>query len=160
MRQTRLCLLCFLFSAIVCRKPGWLAFLGPSSLSFAHHTYPAFRGTWTSTVGTGQTFRGAWSGQTSPQSPNTVRGSWTLFNEANEIVLQGTWSAQKTSRGWQGTWTARAANGASFSGTWYADLPDFRGKTMEDMLKRTTEKQVAGSWRSSHYQGNWWLDGR
>jgi hypothetical protein len=31
---------------------------------------------------------------------------------------------------------------------------------MHDMLKRTTEKQVAGSWRSGRYQGNWWLDGR
>jgi hypothetical protein len=111
-------------------------------------------------VATGQVFRGAWSAQTSPKSPNAVRGSWTLFNEANEIVLQGTWSAQKTSRGWQGTWTARASNGVSFSGSWDADLPDFHGKTMEEMLKRATEKQVAGSWQSGRYQGNWWLDGR
>jgi len=31
------------------------------------------------------------------------------------------------------------------------------GKTMEDMLKRTAEKQIGGSWRSGRAQGNWWL---
>ena len=126
----------------------------------AQDVSPAFRGTWTSTVATGQVFRGAWSAQISPKTPNSVRGSWTLFNDANEIILQGTWSARKTAAGWPGNWTARASNGASFAGTWDADLPDFRGQTMADMLKRTTEKQVAGSWQSGRYQGNWYLDGR
>ena len=31
-----------------------------------------------------------------------------------------------------------------FSGTWNADLPNFSGKTMEEMLKRTAEKQISG----------------
>jgi hypothetical protein len=33
------------------------------------------------------------------------------------------------------------------------------GKTFEDMLKQTLEKQVTGSWRSGRMQGNWWLMG-
>jgi hypothetical protein len=120
---------------------------------------PAFNGTWMASAGAGQVLRGTWSGQTSLRSPNTAGGSWTLQNETNETVLAGTWSAHKTDQGWQGTWTAHTANGGSFSGTWDAYLPDFNGKTMEEMLKRTTDKQVAGSWRSGRRQGNWWLDG-
>jgi hypothetical protein len=38
-------------------------------------------------------------------------------------------------------------------------MADLSGKTLEDMLKQTLEKQVAGSWRSGRYQGNWWLKG-
>ena len=120
---------------------------------------PVFEGTWTATTGPTQVFRGTWSAQTSPQSPNSARGSWMLLNEASEIVLQGTWSMRKMNQGWQGSWTARVAKGQTFSGTWNADLADFSGKTIERMLVRTIEKEVAGSWRSGRHQGNWWLKG-
>jgi hypothetical protein len=31
------------------------------------------------------------------------------------------------------------------------------GKTLEDMLMQTTEKQITGSWQSVRDRGNWWL---
>jgi hypothetical protein len=117
-------------------------------------------GTWTATAGPTQVFRGTWSGQTSPNNRNAAVGSWTLLNEVgDEILMQGTWSAQKTGQGWRGTWTARVLNGQSFSGTWSADMAGFNGKTIEEMLERTATKEVAGWWRSGGYQGNWWLKG-
>lgn len=125
----------------------------------AQESPAVYQGTWTASVGSGQFLRGAWAGQVSSRNPNTASGSWTLLNDAGEVVLQGTWSAQKNGRGWAGTWAARIANGRSFTGTWAADLDAFQGKTFADMLKRTTEKQVAGSWRSGRYQGYWWLNG-
>jgi hypothetical protein len=120
---------------------------------------PVFQGTWTATAGPTQFFRGMWSGQASPKNQNVVQGSWTLWNEAGEVQLQGTWSAQKTARGWKGTWTAQTQDGRAFSGTWGADLADFGGKTLGEMLERATAKEVAGSWRSGREQGNWWLKG-
>ena len=75
------------------------------------------------------------------------------------MVLEGTWSLRKTPQSWQGNWTARTAKVQSFSGTWTADLADFRGKTIEQILERTAEKEVAGFWKSGRYQGNWWLKG-
>ena len=87
-----------------------------------------------------------------------AQGSWTLLTETGQ-VLEGTWSAQKTRLGWQGTWTARTLEGRSFSGTWKANLADLNAKTFEKMLAGTAEKETAGSWRSSRYQGNWWLKG-
>lgn len=122
-------------------------------------TSPVLEGSWMAGIDSGQTFRGAWSGQTSPQNPNTARGSWTLFGDENSIVLEGTWSARKTGQGWQGAWTARTARGQTISGTWQADLASFGGKTLEQMLQRTVEKEVAGFWASGRHQGNWWLQG-
>jgi hypothetical protein len=130
-----------------------------SSHALAQEPLPVLTGSWTASLASGQIFRGAWSGQTSWQNLNVARGSWTLFNEASEIILEGTWSAQKTGEGWQGTWTSRARKGAALFGTWNADLPSFSGKTIQAMLERTTERDVAGSWRTRGYQGNWWLKG-
>jgi len=161
MRRTQVGLMRSLFALNLGCLFVWFV-VGPWSGSEARaqqESATVFHGAWTATVGAGQVLRGTWAGQTSPRGPNLVQGSWTLFNEASEIALEGTWSAQKTGRGWQGTWRARTMHGGSFSGTWDADLAEFSGKTLEEMLKRTTGKQVAGSWRSGRYQGNWWLDG-
>jgi hypothetical protein len=130
-----------------------------SSCALAQEPFPVLTGSWTASLASGQIFRGAWSGQTSRQNLNAARGSWTLFNEAGEIILKGTWSAQKTGQGWQGIWTSRVRKGAALSGTWNADLASFSGKTIQAMLERTTEREVAGSWRTRGYQGNWWLKG-
>jgi hypothetical protein len=129
------------------------------SCVLAQEPLPVLGGSWTASLASGQIFRGTWSGQTSRQNRNAVRGSWTLLNEAGEIVLEGTWSAQKTGPSWQGTWTFRARKDAALSGTWNADLASFSGKTIQAMLERTAEREVAGSWRTRGYQGNWWLKG-
>lgn len=140
---------------------GWslvLALLFASS-AVAQKPSPVFAGTWIATAGPTQVFRGRWSGQAVATNQNVAQGSWTLWNEAGEVQLQGTWSARKTAQGWQGTWTAQTVNGPAFSGTWNADLADFGGKTLGEMLERTTAKEVAGSWRRGQDQGNWWLKG-
>jgi len=38
-------------------------------------------------------------------------------------------------------------------------VTDLNDKTFEDMLKRTIEKQVSGSWQRGRMQGGWWLQG-
>ncbi len=141
------------------RSPSWALALLLGSWAQAQQSPIVVRGNWVATVGPTQTFRGRWSGQVSAHNKNAALGSWTLLGDHNQIVLEGTWSAQKSLQGWRGTWTARIASGRSFSGTWTADLTDFKGKTFEDMLSATLEKQVSGSWQSGRYQGNWWLTG-
>jgi hypothetical protein len=130
-----------------------------TSCALAQEPLPVLTGSWTASLASGQVYRGAWSAQTSRQNLNEARGSWTLLNEASEIILEGTWSARKMRQGWQGTWTAQAHRGAPLSGTWNADLASFSGKTIQAMLERTAEREVAGWWRTRGYQGNWWLKG-
>jgi hypothetical protein len=103
--------------------------------------------------------RGTWLAQVSKGTPNAASGSWSLLNDASEIVLTGTWSARKTTKSWEGSWTARARHGRSLSGTWSAALGDFKGQTMQEMLALTMQKQIGGAWQSGLYQGNWWLEG-
>jgi hypothetical protein len=115
-------------------------------------------GKWTATVGNGPAMRGMWLAQISKGSPNAASGSWSLLSDGGEVVLHGTWSARKTSQSWEGRWTARAGNGRSLSGSWSALLGEFRGKTFQEMLALTMEKQIGGAWQSGRYQGNWWLE--
>ncbi len=136
--------------------PGSSALAQPTSTDLQAK---ALRRDWIATVGPKEVFRGRWSGEALPNTPNAAQGSWTLLSDANRILLEGTWSARKSAQGWHGTWSARTAHGQSFSGTWEADLAGFSGKTLEEMLRRTAEKQISGSWRSGRLSGNWWLSG-
>lgn len=127
---------------------------------FAQETPGELRGTWTATAGPSQVFSGGWSAEISPRIPYAAKGSWTLFNDSGEVTLSGTWSAKKTPAGWEGTWSARSTLGGSFSGTWEADISGTGDKTFADMLRHTLETEIAGSWRSGRYRGDWWLKGQ
>lgn len=120
-----------------------------------------FHGTWTATAGPtageGQILRGTWAGQALPHQPNSARGSWTLISETDQLLADGTWSAEKSAQGWQGTWRARTRDGRSFSGSWTAAIADASVRSLGDMLAKTAEKEIGGSWRSGRFQGNWWL---
>jgi hypothetical protein len=129
------------------------------SCVLAQEPLPVLVGSWTATAGPNQIYGGTWSAQTSLHDPNAARGAWSLLNEAGEILQTGTWSAQKTGQGWQGTWTARPMKGQSVSGTWTADAANLNAESFAEMLKRTATKEVSGSWRSGRHQGNWWLKG-
>jgi hypothetical protein len=154
MQVARVCLICFIAVTLF----GNARPVHPSSpQALPQESSPVFRGNWTATADPTQIFRGTWSAQTSAHSPNAARGSWTLLNQASEIVLQGTWSASKLREGWQGTWTAKTPNGRPFSGTWTAELADFSGNKFQEMLERTVVREVAGSWRTGRQHGNWWL---
>jgi len=138
----------------------WLGVVGlgtPAPLRGQEASH-AFSGSWTASVGD-RYLRGMWSGEVSGPGRNAAKGSWTLLSDAGEVIQQGTWSARKGEKGWTGTWSARATGGGAMSGSWNADLAAFAGKTLEEMLQRTSEKQVAGGWQSGRYQGYWWLEG-
>jgi hypothetical protein len=125
----------------------------------AQQASPVLLGSWTATASPNQIFRGTWSAQVSLRSPNRATGSWTLLNEAGDVLLEGTWSAQKTGQHWQGTWTARPMKGQLLSGTWAADAASLGVDSLADMLKSTAAKEAIGSWRSGRHQGNWSLKG-
>lgn len=116
-------------------------------------------GTWTATAGS-RTFRGSWGAEMPAHDSNSAQGYWTLVNESGERIMQGTWSAQKIAARCHGSWTARSAQGRSFAGTWDAEMGGSQDKTFADMLTRTMEKEVAGTWQSGRYSGGWWLKGQ
>jgi len=148
------------------RSRRWLCVVGLVLASVAtaqeKQTEPGattWRGIWMATAGSTHSFRGRWWATLLPNTANAARGSWTLLSDSNQIVLEGTWSAKKSLRGWQGTWSARINGGSPFSGTWTSNIPDIEAKTFRDLLSTTINKQVGGFWQKGRAQGNWWLQG-
>ena len=127
-----------------------------ASCAVAQQTRSTLQGSWIATAGPSRFLRGHWVARV-PDDKNAATGSWTLVNERNQVVLEGTWSARKSTSGWRGTWSARIHMNRTVSGTWDSAIADFNGKTFEDMLKRTAERQIGGSWQSGRAQGNWWI---
>lgn len=144
----------YLCAALVLLVVSTVAQQGPASPG-----EKTLRGTWIASAGPTQMFRGRWWATLLPNTHNAAQGSWTILSDSNQILLEGTWSARKLPRGWEGTWSARVGGGRAFSGTWTSDLSDINVKTFDDMLKSALEKQVSGSWQMGRMQGNWWLQG-
>jgi hypothetical protein len=121
---------------------------------------PVFEGTWIATAGPAVVFHGNWSAQAIPGQLDDVQGSWSMVNEAGSVMSQGTWSARRSKRGFQGKWTARGAAGGSYSGSFEAHLPGFKGKTLQDMFAETRTRQISGFWRTSGgARGAWYFKG-
>ena len=125
------------------------------------------QGSWTASSGSAHAFRGTWSAEVRRETADTARGSWTVLDAGNSIVLQRTWSARKDARGWQGSWSAvvvsraagRSASGPPMSGTWKADTETAATGTLLEMLQRTIDRSVGGTWRSGSLGGQWALTG-
>ena len=117
------------------------------------------RGSWRATAGT-RIFQGTWTATLNPSKPNLAEGSWTVIG-GNRVVLQGTWAAEKQRAGWRGAWSALVASAPAGSppmtGTWQANVKDATLETLADMLQRTAEGQVDGTWRHAGMSGTWSL---
>jgi hypothetical protein len=117
------------------------------------------RGSWGATAGT-RIFQGTWTATLSPSKPNLAEGSWTVIG-ANRVVLQGTWAAEKQRAGWRGAWSALVASAPAGSppmtGTWQANVKESALQTLADMLQRTAEGQVDGTWSHAGMSGTWSL---
>jgi hypothetical protein len=115
------------------------------------------RGSWRATAGT-RVLQGTWTAAIDPKTPDVAQGTWTLI-EANRVRLQGTWAAEKLRPGWRGTWSASVASGREMTGTWQANIKDASLKTLVDILQRTAQAQVDGTWRRGRMTGTWSLVG-
>ena len=122
------------------------------------------RGSWSATVGTSRVLRGTWSATLDSASPDRAVGTWALLDDGNRLLLEGTWSADKGARGWQGTWSARvtpragrSAPARTLSGTWRADIKDPNIRTLAGLLQHAVIDQVSGTWRSGALGGGWRL---
>jgi hypothetical protein len=117
---------------------------------------PILQGAFTASAGPAA-FHGKWTARIPSRAPNTAAGSWILLNENNDIVLQGTWSAQKSGVGWKGMWNAHVLRGRAYSGSWTASESGASSKTFADMLQAAVKSGAAGTWATGGYGGDWKL---
>lgn len=137
--------------------------LGTAALAFgriarAEAPKLALAGGWVAKGGA-RILLGGWSAEIAAETPDAASGSWTMVDDKGNVLMQGTWSANKAKGAWRGAWSARIApSGDVVSGTWAADASRLEGcKTFGDMLKRGTEAEIAGTWRMGKARGTWWL---
>ena len=140
--------------SITVRLIALLAFV----CAFAQEPEQTIYGTWIATAAQGQTLHGTWTGSSSPKNPNAAEGTWTLAN-GGQIVIQGTWRAEKSRLKWEGHWTAQTVRGESLAGSWGTDVEHWQGKTFQELLELTLREEVSGWWQIGNQQGNWWLKG-
>ena len=110
--------------------------------------------TWSARTATGRIFEGGWTVDPA-SSPDKASGTWTL-SEADKIMLRGTWSAQKFSTGWSGTWRA-AAEGQrrEFTGAWTADFPQARETSIGELFSTVARDAIRGIWSADNDSGSW-----
>ena len=117
------------------------------------------RGSWRATAGT-RIFQGTWTATLDPNKPNLAQGSWTVI-EGNRVLLQGTWAGERERAGWRGAWSALMASARPGSppitGTWQANIKDSSIDTLTQMLQRTAQTQIDGTWRRGPTSGSWSL---
>ena len=96
-----------------------------------------------------------------PSGPHAIAVGDRALIEANHVLLQGTWAAEKERAGWRGTWSALVASARAGSspttGTWTAGVKDSTLDTLADMLQRTVQAQIDGTWRRGRTAGTWSL---
>lgn len=136
------------------RLIAFLAFV----CAFAQRPAQTIYGTWIATAGRGETLHGTWTGGALPQHPDVAEGTWTLAS-GGQIVIEGTWRADRSRQGWEGHWTAQTDRGESLAGSWGTGVEHWQGKTIQDLLELTLREEVSGWWQVGNHQGNWWLKG-
>ncbi len=111
--------------------------------------------TWSAQTAAGRTFEGGWSVDPA-SSRDKAWGTWTLGEGAGKVALRGTWSAQKFSTGWSGTWRATTEGQKSeLAGSWTADFPQARDTDMVELFLAAARDAIRGIWSADGDSGSW-----
>jgi hypothetical protein len=111
--------------------------------------------TWSAQTATGRIFEGGWSVDPA-SSPDKASGTWTLGEGLDKTVLRGTWSAQKFSTGWSGTWRATVeGQKREFTGSWTADFPQARETSIGELFSTVARDAIRGIWSAANDSGSW-----
>jgi hypothetical protein len=113
--------------------------------------------TWNARTVAGRTFEGSWTVEPAA-SADKASGTWTLGEGSDKIILRGTWSAQKFSTGWSGTWRA-AVEGQKreLTGSWTADFPQAREASIGELFSTVARDAIRGIWSGDNDSGSWSL---
>jgi hypothetical protein len=111
--------------------------------------------TWSARTATGRIFEGGWTVDPA-SSADKASGTWTLGEGLDKTVSRGTWSAQKFSTGWSGTWRAAVqGQGREFAGSWTADFPQARETAIVELFLTAARDAIRGIWSADNESGSW-----
>jgi hypothetical protein len=110
---------------------------------------------WSAQNTAGRSFEGSWTVEPA-SSADKASGTWTLGEGFDKTVLRGTWSAQKFSTGWSGTWRATVeGQKQEFTGSWTADFPQARETSIGELFSTIARDAIRGIWSADNDSGSW-----
>jgi hypothetical protein len=110
---------------------------------------------WSAQNTAGRSFEGSWTVEPA-SSADKASGTWTLGEGFDKTVLRGTWSAQKFSTGWSGTWRATVeGQKQEFTGSWTADFPQARETSIGELFSTIARDAIRGIWSAAGDSGSW-----
>jgi hypothetical protein len=111
--------------------------------------------TWSAQTATGHILEGNWTVDAAAL-PDKASGTWTLGEASDKLALRGTWSAQKFSTGWSGTWRALVqGQPREFTGSWTADFPQARETSIGELFVTAARDAIRGIWSAGNDSGSW-----
>jgi hypothetical protein len=135
---------------------GWVRAVDTSGSPQLREAFkePQKLSTWSAQTATGRTFEGSWS--VDPASAQEKAwGTWTL-GDPGKVALRGTWSAQKFSTGWSGTWRVATEDPKrELAGSWTADFPQARDTDMVELFLAAARNAIRGIWSANGESGSW-----
>ena len=76
------------------------------------------RGAWGASSNSGQRLVGGWTAEAHQESGGAT-GTWSIYDAAGKILMQGGWSASKSLKEWSGAWRATmVGRTGEYTGTW------------------------------------------
>lgn len=138
---------------------GWVRAVDTTGGAQLRETFkePSQRSTWSARTIAGRTLEGSWTVEPA-SSADKASGSWTLGEGLDKTILRGTWSAQKFSTGWNGTWRATVeGQKREFTGSWTADFPQARETSIGELFSTVARDAIRGIWSADNDSGSWSL---
>jgi hypothetical protein len=112
-------------------------------------------GSWSASSTRGQNLAGRWTAQ-AQQDGGGATGTWTIYDDAGRILMQGGWSASKSSKAWNGAWRATVAGQTGeYSGVWTAQTALAAEAPLAHMLESALQAVVTGTWKAAGNSGSW-----
>jgi len=110
---------------------------------------------WAARTEDGRTFVGTFSIAPNPTA-RTARGFWTLKDATGATVMNGGWSAEMHTTGWNGTWRATVdGQPGDFRGSWSADPAPSKKVTFTELFEAAVKDAVRGLWTGAGESGGW-----
>ncbi len=110
---------------------------------------------WAARTESGQTFVGTYSVAPNPTA-RAARGFWTLKDANGATVINGGWSAEMHSTGWNGTWRASVdGRPGDFRGSWSADPAPSKKANFTELFEAAVRDAVRGLWTGAGESGGW-----
>jgi hypothetical protein len=110
---------------------------------------------WAARTEDGRTFIGTFTVTPNPTA-RAARGFWTMKDANGTTLMNGGWSAEMHTTGWNGTWRATVDGGpGDFRGSWSSESAPAKKTGFAEFFEAAIKDAVRGLWTGGGESGGW-----